>query len=177
MVPSTDRARVVAARLYRRIGWPGMVGMMALCVAIAILVQARPAKHLNVSLPPSTTQAVSRGAPALPKLSSTAEIPLIEAQIEQAAVTQGLGWAQAQYRLNPSGDETFGSVEVRCTLKGPYPNLRRFVAQVLTEVPGASLRELAMSRASSDTPEVEGKFDIVVFLRDPAQAVKQGGRP
>jgi hypothetical protein len=93
------------------------------------------------------------------------EQALLLTQIQQVAVSQGLAWTAADYKLVPASEATPVSLEVRCTLKGAYPRLRATLAQWQQQVPGLAIRDLALSRPSSDVADVEAKLQLVVFMR------------
>ena len=99
-------------------------------------------------------------------LARLGDVPLLLTQMKQIAVVNGLGWTAADYRITPATDTQPSSLEVRSTFKGPYPKLRSMVSQVLRDVPAATLRELNLSRSSSDSADVEAKVVIAVLLQD-----------
>ena len=183
--------RVLMARVRQLIGWSGLVGVALLVCAAVVLAMAwakrdwatRHPMVANVPTPkqvpasdPMSKSSSSVEEQALPR---HADIPLLVTQIEHAALANGLAWSAAEFRITAAAAQAPASLNVRCTLKGPYPKLRSMVAQLLTSVPGVTLRELNMTRPSSDVADVEGKLAIVVFLADEAPAdgaVPEGSR-
>ena len=176
------RMRVLMARGHQLIGWVGLAGTALLVCAVVTLATAWPdrdwaGRHpmaANVPTPtrvpasdPMSKSSTSVEEQALPK---HADIPLLVTQIEHAALANGLAWSAAEFRTTAAAAKGPASLDVRCTLKGPYPKLRSMFAQLLTSVPGLTLRELNMTRPSSDVADVEGKLAIVVFLADEAPA-------
>jgi hypothetical protein len=177
---ASSRALLLAARLHHAVGWPGVIGIALL---IAALVPAGLAASQG-----DTDDGVTAAAPALVHsarparssatlLSPPAEIPLLLTQIEQAAVQQGLGWPQADYRQVPANGDAPARLEVHCTLKGAYPDVRRFIAAVLRDVPAATLKEFALNRPNSDTPTIEAHLAFAVFLQGTPPLVAAGGTP
>ena len=79
-----------------------------------------------------------------------------------------LVWPAAEYRLVAATAQSPASLEVRCTLKGPYPKLRSTLVELFASVPGFVLREMSMSRPTSGSIDVEAKLGMAVFLLDEA---------
>jgi len=173
------RLRIAVARLQQRVGGPGLVGLAAMGIALVMfglawrqhaaaeLERSTGVLAVTVSAPPQqTTPARPSDPPADERLvlPPATEVPLLLTRIEQAAIAQGLGWPRADYRFNAATDDVPSSVELRCALKGPYPNVRRFVATLLQDAPTLTLREFSLSRANSDAADVEAKLTIVVYL-------------
>lgn len=157
--------------LLGRTGWLGL----ALCAAAALWFAQVWVRHQQL-LPvvPAEPVAVATGSAAsspmpLPELGTLLarrdEQALLLTEIQQVAVSQGLAWTAADYKLLPASEATPASLEVRCTLKGPYPHLRAALARWLKQVPGLAIRDLALSRPGSEVMEVEAKLVLVVFLR------------
>jgi hypothetical protein len=170
---------LLAARLHRALGWPGLLGLVLVLVAL-ILVGLAPAEAGPPAVIPAAPALVHRVLPLRPasaKLPLPSQVPSLLTLIEQAAVSQGLGWPQADYReVGPSGD-TPARLEVHCTLKGAYPDVRRFVATVLRDVPAATLGAFSLSRSSSETPTVEAHLTFAVFLQGAASMASPGSAP
>ena len=164
--------RLVAARVLGALGWPGVIGMALLAVAAIWLGSGwegrRELERSDVQGAATPVRLPIEERPGEPparlKLPRHGDIQSLLARIAQAARSQDLGWPAADYRVNPATAERLATLDVRCTLKGPYPKLRRFLAQVLSKVPGATIRELQMSRPSSETLDVEAKLVLQVFL-------------
>lgn len=175
--PRFDRLRVALARAHQLIGWAGFAGVALLAVAGVVHGSAwsssasvhrpvegqAPAKQRASPAPSSVAVAA---APNTSMLSGRADIPLLVTQIEHAALANGLTWPAADYRFKAATAQAPASLEVRCTLKGPYPKVRGMIVQLLGSVPGFTLRDLSMSRATSGTADVEAKLAMVVFLTD-----------
>ena len=174
--------RVLAARTLQFVGWTGVAGVALMLAASAIVAVAwtqRPARtDVVIAAPAKPVQALpGDGAANLPPLqySDMSEVPLLVTQIAQAANANGLSWPAAEYRILAATQEKPSSLEVRCVLRGSYPRVRSMLGQLISGVAGFSLRELSMSRPSSEVAEVEAKLVMAVFLRDgaPSQASRQ----
>jgi hypothetical protein len=175
--------KIALVRLFQglqvRVGMPGLVGLAFIAVSLSVLALAwrqHRASELDgrTAAQLTTSESVLPQKPAAPiKSDSTDEpltlppataVPTLLTRIEQAAMAQGLGWPQADYRFNAATDDAPASLELRCKLKGPYLNIRRFVTTLLQDAPTLTLREFSLNRASSDSADVEAKLSIVVFL-------------
>jgi hypothetical protein len=175
------RLSIVLARVTAVIGRTGWAGLVLCAAAVAWWVQGWRAHVADEAVARPQTQAVAAGAAsepvaALPLPAATLarqdDQALLLTQVQQIAVTQGLGWASADYKLVPAGEAVPMSLEVRCVLKGPYPRLRAALAQWLSQVPGLALRDLSMTRPSSEAAEGEARLQLVIFLRSDAPEVK-----
>jgi hypothetical protein len=165
---------VIAARAHQRIGAAGLLGVGLLAAATVVFAlawrghQRDSASTVAAPSPALIEPRLPTAQPRLP-LPPASDIPLLLTRLQRAALEQGLGWPRADYRLSPAGDEAPASLEVHCTLKGPYPNVRRFVTALLQDAPTLTLREFALSRASADAVDVEAKLSIVVYLASGAK--------
>lgn len=175
--PTLRYPRVWLARAQQTIGWAGLGGL-ALVAAAALVFglawAARSAAAVDRLLPPAEItkeSAVSdAGADAVQvaaaDLAPLRDVPLLLTQMERIAVTNGLGWIAADYRITPATDSQPSSLEARSNFKGPYPKLRSMLKQILHNVPASTLREFSLSRPSSDSLDVEAKLTIAVLLED-----------
>lgn len=176
--------QIAAAHLYVRLGWPGCVGLLLVVISLAALAWLHHIKHLPKSGSSQSTvsEAVTRTPePASvrvkpPSLPHSADSVQLLKRIKEAVRANGLNWPQADYRITPLSDEGLSTLEIRTTIKGPYPKLRQLMATLLDKEPALALRELTLSRPNGDTPEVEAKIRWVVFLAD-GWAPAEGGGP
>jgi hypothetical protein len=184
-LPATHALRVMLARAHQRLGTPGALGVVLLISALAMLALASRNHRAtmgelsrapldNTAMLPITSSAALRSAPRF--LPDAGDAPQLLSRIERAATASGLGWPRADYRFNTATDDLPASVEVRCTLKGPYPAVRRFVTALLQDTPTLTLKEFALSRAAADVADVEAKFAIVVYVAGDGTSTS-GARP
>jgi hypothetical protein len=165
---------VFAARAHQRVGAAGLLGvglLAATAVVFALAWRGHQGDLASAVVAPSPTLIQPRPPTTQPRLllPPASDIPLLLTRLQRAALEQGLGWPRADYRINPAAEEAPASLEVHCTLKGPYPNVRRFVTALLQDAPTLTLREFALSRASADAADVEAKLSIVVYLASGAK--------
>jgi hypothetical protein len=176
---------IAMARLYARLGWPGCAGCLLALVAMLALVWVHRAQMRLTQLQQArqstavTTSATDREPATAPQRSTPPALPhgndsvALLKRIEKAILASGLSWPQADYKQAPLSNESLATLEIRTTLKGPYPRLRQLITTLLNQEPALALRELNLSRPNGETPDVEAKVRWVVFLADgwaPAEA-------
>lgn len=173
-------ARVGLARLHQLIGWAGIIGIALLVAATVVIalawstqrafVRAGAERIVHVvSLSSTPAIAAALVAPqAWPELPAASEIPLLLTQMKQAAVGNGLEWRAAEYRVLAATSTQPASLEVRCGIKGPYPKLRSMLVELKGSIPAFAIRELSANRPNADTPDIEAKLALAVFLQDGA---------
>ena len=173
--------RVALARLQQLIGWAGIAGLMLFVAAVVVMtlawsaqkafVQASAARpHLDPTQPVPAVASVDVAVPSTPELPPASDVPLLLTQMKQAAVGNGLEWRAAEYRITPATPTQPASLEVRCNIKGPYPKLRSMLVQLKSAIPAFAIREFSASRPNADTPDIDAKLALAVFLQDGALA-------
>lgn len=172
--------RIACARAYQQIAWPGVVGLVLMTVSGGVLLQGFAAQvPLKPDSVTSSTAVAIRpqreAAEALNVVSSIPpirrarhEVPLILARIGEISSAAGLGWPAAEYSTLNATETQSAALEVRCTLKGQYPQVRAALARLLRTIPGLTLRELTISRPHSDTLIVESRIVLAILLNDEA---------
>ncbi|WP_230181211.1 hypothetical protein [Aquabacterium sp. CECT 9606] len=179
---NTQLVRIAAARLFLLLGWPGCAGVAGMAIALALLAwvhQTHQAARPFSAATPSTLTAPAQAAsaPLNPILPHATEAIAILRILESEAKANGLAWPQAEYRITPLSDEALSALEIRTTLKGPYPQLRQLITTLLDKQPAMALRELALSRPNGDAIEVEAKLHWTVFLADGWPPATQEDKP
>ena len=170
--------RNAAWSLAQILGWQGLAGL-ALLVASPTWLAHSWATHERerVALSGQTAnraahierpinagpQATEPPAFLIPK---RADMPGMLALFASTARNNRLGWPGAEYRIAPATAARPASLEVRFTLKGPYPSLRHMLNELLARLPTAAVRDLAMSRPGSGSAEVEARLAVSVFIDD-----------
>lgn len=166
-----------ATQIFGRTGWLGLaLGVLAM-LWFANAWHAHqadiPARAVEPVLDaPMTLPAIPVVQAERMTLARQDEQSLVLTQIQQVAVSHGLGWTAADYKLVPASESAPMALEVRCTLKGDYPRLRATLAQWLQRVPGLAIRDLVMNRPSSEVAEIEAKLHIVIFMSSDARGAK-----
>jgi hypothetical protein len=151
-----DRRLLIAAAALLASAWSAQKTFLQAATTGAVVV--RPHAHST-----ALTDAVAQAVPELP---APTDVPLLLTQIKQTAVSNGLDWRAAEYRIVPATPTQPASLEVRCGLKGPYPKLRSMLVQLKAAIPAFTIREFSASRANADTPDIETKLVLAVFVQD-----------
>lgn len=170
--------RVRGARMHDAMGTVGLLGVALLFAAAIWLATAWNAHRVLLAQPEpaAPSPAVLASAPVAPAVTApwpkTSETALVLTLLKQTVVDQGVAWPSADYKLLPATPQTPATLEVRCALKSAYPQLRGVIAQ-LRNVPGLAIRELSLVRPNADTPDLEAKLTLAVFLREDNAASTQ----
>lgn len=166
--------QVLLGRAHHQLGWAGLTGVLLIVAAAGLLLGGQPADPMSTVLDP-TLAARALPDPELPAQPARSMpdnvmlLPLTDAShvvmtIRQAAVANGLGWPAAEYRVAAATPGKPASLEVRCTLKGPYLGVRRMLTALTGEIPGFVLRELSFSRPTPDAAHIEASLTMAVYL-------------
>lgn len=161
-------------RLHQACGTPGVIGLVLWALAGLTLAQAWhdeqrtevAVRSTQAVLPAAHAASPSHGDSASTRmqLPSVGEVPLLLTRLQRTAVEHSLGWPRADYRLTAPTDASPASLEVKCTLEAPYPNIRRFITALLQDTPALTLRDFSLSRPSADAGNVQAKLTLVIFL-------------
>jgi hypothetical protein len=158
-------------RIHRRIGWGGTMGVTAVIAALAfslnmVLQPIDVAPDFKPSTPPPVTAVPPPSDAARLALPAASDLPVVLNRIRRSAEGHGLGWPRAEYRQQSATDEMPASVEVHCTLKGNYPQVRAFLTEVLLDSPSTTVRSFSVTRAASESAEVEARLVFATYFRE-----------
>lgn len=87
------------------------------------------------------------------------------------AENEGLELLQGSYRLSEDAALMLSRYHVSLPVRGTYPQIRRFIAGVLDEVPFASLETVAFQRENAANGTVEANLTLTLHLKAPPKAV------
>lgn len=173
-----------AARWMRRLGWPGIVGLGF--AAYAAMFFATAVVPAQTGLEQLRQQAAAREALVAqlareggsdaqgPESRLTRFYAFFPQQdtaaawlekIYAAAGKQALGLQTGEYRFVPDGSGKLGRYEITLPVKGPYVQVRKFIADVLTEIPVAALEDVRIRRDTIGSDVVEAKIKFALYLR------------
>jgi hypothetical protein len=82
-----------------------------------------------------------------------------------AAANQTIQLNQGDYRLVPDKTGKLAGYQINLPVQGSYAQVRKFIVQVLNDVPTASLDELTFRREAIGNAEVEAKIRLTLYLR------------
>ncbi|MGB2815712.1 MAG: hypothetical protein WBA53_18510 [Burkholderiaceae bacterium] len=85
-----------------------------------------------------------------------------------AASKEGLELAQGTYKVRGESGVGLMAYQVTLPVRGGYPQIRRFVGRVLSDVPAASLESISFQRERSADGAVDAKVVFTLHLRETA---------
>jgi hypothetical protein len=181
-------AAVLAARHFlRRVGWAGILGLAILLGSpIFYAATVLPMQNQIASLKVAQLQlrrdiAQTRRGEAKP--APTGEMQLKEfygqfpslnrsdewmAKIYAAAERQHILLASGAYRLTGAETGNIQRYQITLPIKGSHVQIRRFLTDLLTEVPALSLDDISFKRETIDLPVVNAVIKLTLFLGGPA---------
>lgn len=89
-------------------------------------------------------------------------------RIFAAAAKENLALPQGEYHWSKEGMGSLNRYGITLPLKGPYPGLRRFMAQVLKENPALSLDAVSFGRQTVSDIGVDAQMHFTLYLRGEA---------
>jgi hypothetical protein len=89
-------------------------------------------------------------------------------RIYGAAEQQKLKLEQGEYRAVRSSVSRLTDYQVTLPIKGTYPQVRKFVATALAEVPNLSLESIQFERQKVGDSTVDVKVKLVLYLGQPS---------
>lgn len=101
-------------------------------------------------------------------------LPEVLATINQLANQQKIVLNSGDYKLNKikqtsaANHKTLTKYEITFPVKGPYTQIRTFVANVLEKLPAIALTDIQMSRESTMDSSVESKLVFTLFVKGEA---------
>lgn len=105
------------------------------------------------------------GIPALQELPSERQRGRDVAQLVATAQRVGLGLERADYAQASAGGGDVTRLSANLPLTGSYAALRRYVAEVLNEMPHAALESLQIERPSAKSTQLQATARLVLFYR------------
>lgn len=163
----------------RQLGWVGIVGIGLMGFVLMY--------HFSVVRPASERLAeLQAQAASLDKLTHAAngktvgvseqlsafhaffpkakQSPELLAKIYSAAARQGVELGQGEYRMARDQSGRLLRYEVNLPVRAEYLQIRKFVNQVLGDVPSASLDNISFQRKRIFDPVLESQIRITVFM-------------
>jgi len=89
-------------------------------------------------------------------------------RIYRAAKTHGIALEQGDYHLAAEREGRLLHYQVTLPVKGPYLQVRKFIAAVLAEVPVISLDQVSFEKQKIGEPSVAAKIRFTLYLRQDA---------
>ena len=168
-------------RINEILGWPGLLGTILILLAGIMSVTVVQPKHRQLSqlqqqnqpLRIRIAQAAHAGIPATGTADELAKFysffdgyPATHwlDKIYAAAAAQNLLLQQGEYRMTADPIGKLARYQISLPVEGSYPQIRRFVAQVLTDVPIAALDDISFKRETVGSPQLAAHIKFTLFL-------------
>jgi hypothetical protein len=147
--------------------------------AVAPVLQER-AKLRNEVVLASQTSAQSRGhstpisdpraelAEFYAALAQPASVPDLLRKLHRTARDQGLSLDQAEYRPLPDPEGRLTRYQILLPAKGTYPEVRRFLVQAGSEIPGLAVDGISFQRQQIGDSALEAQIKLTLFLGSPS---------
>lgn len=169
-------------RLASLFGWPGAAVVFGslICVMFVLLVLQPLGERLGIL----HKEAASLQLQTKPQFNSQKRLNPVDqldqfyrffprqdaiaermAKLYGAAAQHNLNLEQGEYRLIPVRESKLARYEIVLPIKGGYLQLRKFVAQVLTEVPNLSLDAITFSRQKIEDSSIDVQLNMTFYLR------------
>lgn len=88
-------------------------------------------------------------------------------KIYKAAEKENIALLEGEYREQRQQTGKLMRYQVTLPVKGPYVQVRRFVSDVLAEIPIASLDHISFERQRIEDPLIDAKITFTLYLEPP----------
>lgn len=167
-------------RTFQAAGWAGVVGISLCVFALSFdltgnraLADAADALHQQArslakgqrqrSVPvASDRERVDAFYAGLPPASSLPELLL---RLHGHALARGVPTEKADYRVQALPGTPLEKVSLELPVRGSYPAIRQWLADVQAGMPALALDELALRRADIGKADIEARVRFVIFVR------------
>lgn len=183
-------AKTMATRWARRrglslIGWPGIVGIGLLSIC--------PAFYFSAIVPlQEKLAAAGNGVAALEQQNMNSgreqgagqrtpeeqledfyrmfppdrKMPEYLAKIFSVAQTQNISLKQGEYRVTRNKEGNLASFQMTFPVKGEYPQIRKYLAALLADIPAMSLQQVQFKRQRVGDSLVEANIRLVIYFME-----------
>lgn len=177
------RLRWSAKGLYRRIGLAGVLGLALFVVSVLLYVSAHQATKARLEELEASAQTAQRDYrraklnPRPPVLTPAAElerfyrtfpqdarVPDLLDTVFGAAEANGVVLAQGQYKLTRESNARLNRYQLTLPVNGTYVQIRRFLTQLLNELPILSLDNVRLERETIAETALKAQIDLTLFL-------------
>lgn len=173
------RAGGGARTWHQRLGWSGLVVLVALALAAAAWAVEREQRRAGAVLRRQlAVPAVAVAVPAQDRerqalaaferqLLPYEEIPVVVQELMVMAERRGVMLARGEYRLQPDVPGGFLRYRIRLPLKGKMSVVYGFIQDALKAQPALALERVQFKRERSDALEVEAGSEWALLVRRP----------
>ena len=175
--------KLIAYEYMQRLGWPGLAGIALMLVALlyaffALLPARENLQHISLQvvqtqqylnqikdgiLPPPTAEG-SELETFLGMLPQQAEATRAIDQIYTQAQLQNIALARGEYSLGVDPKTRMARYQILLPVSGSYPQLRRFLHAVLSQVPALVLENVDIKRKQIADVQLDGRVRMTLYL-------------
>lgn len=163
----------------RELGWVGVVGIglwafVAMYFFSVVLPAGKRLDELQVqaaSLDKLTHSAKGKSASVSEQLSAFHDFfpkarrsSELLGKIYSAAAKQGVALGQGEYRMARDHSGKLLRYEVNLPVRAEYLQIRKFLSQVLSEIPSASLDNVSFQRQHIFDPVLDSQIKLTVYM-------------
>jgi len=184
--------RLKLRRALRALGWPGLIGLLALLLAAGLWFVAvrwdgqaaqsqaqaddlRRQLRLKRAAGAQAAQAPTTQAQWWQALPAAAERQQRLADLLEMGLRLGLVSARTEHRLSVDAAAGLERLRVSMPVSGGYAQLRQFIAAALQHDAALSLDGLKLRRATPQAAELEAELQWSLHSRADAKALEQDG--
>jgi Tfp pilus assembly protein PilO len=171
-------------RLARQLDWLAMAGIGLALFAMGLYFYGiRPLESHRMALNDRVVASLARADTRLKKdepvqpqaqlaafyeqLADARQAPEIASRLHAYAHGAGLTLDRGEYRPVPDTSGKFVRYQIVLPVNGSYPQVRRFVADAMRDMPGLALDAISFRR-EGDTARLQSELRFTAFLRKPA---------
>lgn len=177
------RLRWLSRRWLRILGWPGVLAVAGLAILPVFYLSAiRPLQAQLDDVSRGVAQQYERKA--LARKSGSVRVRGPDEQLAEyygffppvrsapqwleklvaLAERRGISLDQGEYQVDPDKVGKLVRFQMTLPVKGEYPQIRRFLADLPAELPVAALEKIQFERHSIADPQVEARIRLVLYL-------------
>ena len=174
--------RSVALIWNRHLGRPAWLALALIAAVAALQWQLRPQLLRDHARLEARRMALATVPPGTMAVEASARGPLPDGELPSArlrgrdlewlvtaAQRSGLSLERADYSLGAATAADVTRVEATLPLTGTYAGLRRFVAEVLNELPHSALESLQIERPNAQSAQLQATARLVLFYGEEAR--------
>ncbi len=177
--PTLHRLLWHASHGLRQLGWVGVAGIgLWVFVLMYYFSAVHPARsrldelHSEAaSLERLTRAASGKSASVSDQLSAfhnffpkSRQSPELLAKIYSAASRLGVALGQGEYRMARDHSGKLLRYEVNFPVRAEYLQIRKFLNQVLSDIPSASLDNVSFQRRNISSPVLDSQIKLTIYL-------------
>ncbi len=183
-VPLRDRLGWSLRRGLRVLGFPGVVaiGLLAVCPAFYFFSSLVPAQErldqarsnaviLQARMERAAREPVRERRTPTEQLAAfyrvfpmSKDTPEWLGKLIAAAESRGLKLDQGEYTATPDRAGKLVRFQMNLPVRGEYPQIRKFLAALPSEVPLVALEQVQFERQKIADPQVEAKIKLALYL-------------